>query len=286
VAILTLLGFSRREAHGQARKAQPFLPRATSSEDPFEGDEAPSLADLYTEIWRGAFPALHADPAPDRDLFYRSYVQTYLSRDVRDLAGTVDETRFLRFIKACAARTGNLLNLADLARDAGISPPTARAWLNILVTSFQVHLLEPWHTNRTKRLVRRPKLYFLDTGLCAYLGAWRTPEALESGAQSGAILETYVVTEILKSYWHFGRDAPLYFFRDRDGREIDLLIEQDGRLHPVEIKRAASPTRRWVRAFHALDRLGIPRGRGAVVSLVRRPVPIDAENDALPAGCL
>ena len=136
----------------------------------------------------------------DRDLFYGSYLQTYVQRDVRDLARVGDEMAFLRFLRAAAARTGQLLNMAELARDADVAPNTAKNWLSILEASGLIYLLQPWHTNLTKRLVKTPKLYFLDTGLCAYLTQWTSPQTLEAGAMSGAIFETWVMIELLKSY--------------------------------------------------------------------------------------
>lgn len=139
-----------------------------------------------------------------------------------------------RIWRACAARTAQILNIADLARDTGVAPNTAKSWLSILQTSGLIHLLEPYHTNVTKRLIKRPKLYFLDTGLCAWLTEWTSPATLEAGAASGAILETWILTELLKSWWHAGKRAPFYFYRDREKREIDLLIAQDAALHPLD----------------------------------------------------
>ena len=146
------------------------------------------------------------------------------------MARVGDESAFLRFLRAAAARTGQLLNMADLARDADVAPNTAKNWLSILQGSGIVYLLEPWHSNVTKRLVKSPKLYFLDTGLCAYLTEWSSPETLEAGAMSGAIFESWVVAEIIKSYLNSGRQAPLYYYRDKDKLEIDLLIVVDGTL--------------------------------------------------------
>src|SRR5436309_8783649 len=171
------------------------------------------------------------------------------------LAQVGNEASFLRFLRACAARTGQILNLTDLARDADVAVNTAKAWLSVLQASFQVLLLQPYHRNVTKRLLKTPKLYFLDTGLCAYLTEWSSPETLESGAMSGAVLETYVVTEVLKSWWNRGKQPPLYFYRDKDGREIDLVLIQDGTAYPMEVKKSASPRGEWTQPFATLDRL-------------------------------
>jgi predicted AAA+ superfamily ATPase len=227
--------------------------------------------------------------APERDLFYSSYIQTYLQRDVRDLANVGNERSFLRFLRACAARTGQLLNQADLCRDADVSPATGKAWLSILVSSGIVHLLEPFHSNFNKRLVKTPKLYLLDTGLAAYLTEWSSPLNLEAGAMNGAFLETWVVTEILKSYWHNGRRAPLFFYRDKDQKEIDLLIQQDRTLYPIEIKKTAQPTRDAVRHFTVLQNLGPSGygiGPGALICLAQTRLPLNADVCVVPVSSL
>ena len=242
-----------------------------------------TLKELYRLIWRGAFPAIALNDVVDRDLFYSSFVQTYLQRDVRDLARVGDEMAFLRFLRAAAARTGQLLNLADLARDADVAPNTAKSWLSILQAAEIVYLLEPYTTNLNKRLVKAPKLYFLDTGLAAYLTEWVNPETLEAGAMSGPILETWIVAELLKSYWHAGRRAPFYYYRDKDQREIDLLIVQDGIAYPLEIKKTSSPGKGDIRHFGALERLGLPVGPGGVIFLVGQPLPLTASTQSIPA---
>lgn len=270
VGILQLLGFSRRELLGRGETSKPFLPLPEESNTGSPLD----LMELYRLIWRGSFPAIAASDQGDRDLFYSSYIQTYLQRDIRDLARVGDEMAFLRFVRAAAARTGQLLNMADLARDADVAFNTAKSWLSILQTSGIVYLLEPYHSNLTKRLVKTPKLYFLDTGLCAYLTQWSTPETLESGAMSGAILETWIMGELLKSYWHNGRPAPFFYYRDKDKKEIDLLIVKDGTIYPLEFKKSASPGTGDVRHFSVLANLKLPIGAGAVVCLAQQSLPL------------
>ena len=286
VAVVTMLGLSDREQGGRGADAPPFLPTAEGIKERTSTAPALTLKELYQRIWRGAFPAIARDDALDRDLFYGSYVQTYLQRDVRDLARVGDETAFLRFLRAAAARTGQLLNLAELARDADVAPNTAKSWLSILQTSGIVHLLEPYHSNLTKRLVKAPKLYLLDTGLCAYLTEWSSAETLEAGAMSGAILETWVLGELLKSYWHNGRRAPFYFYRDKDQKEVDLLIVQDGTMYPLEFKKSARPRADDVRHFRVLDRLNLPVGPGALLCLVSQAVPLTATVQAVPVAAL
>jgi predicted AAA+ superfamily ATPase len=176
------------------------------------------------------------------------------------------------------------VNLSDLARDVDVSVPTAKSWLSVLVASCQVFLLQPYHANLTKRLVKTPKLYFLDTGLCAYLTGWASPATLAAGAMHGAIFETHVVAEILKSWWHRARNPPIYFYRDRDGREIDLVFDVDGYLWPVEIKHAATVRSDWAGPFTALRRVKKPVGAGAVICLAPEPLPVAREISALPFG--
>jgi len=287
VGVLQLQGFSQSE-----RQGTPFLPPFLPTEAglrPRQGRPALELGPLFRQVWLGSYPALHQEPAPGRDLFYGSYLQTYLQRDVRDLTQVGNERSFLKFLRACAARTGQLLNLADLCRDADISPPTGKIWLSILVSSGIIHLLEPFHSNLSKRLAKTPKLYMLDTGLAAYLTEWSTPETLEAGAMNGAMLETWVVVEILKSYWHNGRRAPLHFYRDKDQREIDLLIQQDQTLYPIEIKKTAQPGKEAIRHFQALEKLepaGFRTGPGALVCLAPQSLPLSSEVTIVPVGLL
>ena len=282
VAVIRLLGLTRAEMAGDGSDVPPFLPTPDENARRIGRARRLTLMELYRIIWRGNLPAIAIDEGVDRDLFYSSYVQTYLQRDLRDLARVGDETAFVRFLRAAAARTAQLLNLADLARDVDVAPNTAGSWLSILETAGIVHLLEPFHTNVSKRLVKTPKLYFLDTGLVAYLTAWGSPEVLEAGAMSGAILETWVVGEVLRSYWHNGLRPPAFYYRDKDGREIDLLLERDGVVHPLEIKKTASPSTAHVRHFRALERLGLTIGPGAVICLAETSLPLSASDVSLP----
>jgi predicted AAA+ superfamily ATPase len=217
-------------------------------------------------------------------LFFSSYVQTYIERDVRDLAQIGNQAAFVRFVRACAARTAQMLNLSDLARDVDISVPTAKSWLSILETSLLVHLLPAYSSNVTRRLIKTPKLYFLDTGLCSYLTGWTSPQTLAAGAMAGAIFETHVVAEVLKSWWGRARTPPLHYYRDKDGREIDMLFVRDNQTLAVEVKSAATPRRDWASAFRVLDGLRLERGPGAVVCLARQAVPLVDDVEAIPVG--
>ena len=282
VGVLHLLGLSRDEQRNAGNESRPFIPTPEEIDLRTRIKPPLSLKALFALIFRGSFPAIALDGSRDPTLFFSSYLQTYLQRDIRDLAKVGDEMAFLRFLRACAARTGQLLNMADLARDADISFNTAKNWLSILKSSGIVFLLEPFHNNLSKRLVKSPKLYFLDTGLCAYLTGWSTPETLEAGTMSGAILETWIVTEILKSYWHNGQEAPFTFFRDSEGREIDLLLSKDGILYPLEIKKTASPHPEDIRSFSVLRKLSVPIGPGGLICLSEQSLPLSETVRTIP----
>ena len=286
VGIVHLLGLSLQESLGKSLQTSPFLPHEEEIQLRSQQRKPLGLKELYRIIWRGSFPAIALTKEMDRDLFYSSYVQTYLQRDVRDLAKVGDEISFLRFLRASAARTGQLLNFSDLARDADVSPNTAKNWMSILQTSGLVYLLEPYHSNVTKRLIKTPKLYFLDTGLCSYLTEWSSPETLEAGAMSGAVLETWILTEILKSYWHNGRRAPFYYYRDKDKKEIDLLIIQDGTIYPLEFKKSGSPRKNAVKHFSVLEKLNMTIGQGGVICLSEHSLPLTKTTFTIPAATL
>ncbi|HNU68797.1 MAG TPA: ATP-binding protein [Myxococcota bacterium] len=282
IAILNLAALSAGECAGRAADCPPFIPGEPETDNRILAAPAPDLMDVYSKIWRGSMPELIDSPGTERDAFFDAYVQTYIQRDVRDLTRVGDEMAFLRFLRAAAARTGTLLNMADMARDTGISPKTAASWLSILQTSGLVHLLEPWYLNRTTRLIKAPKLYFLDTGLASYLTDWPTPGTLEKGALSGPILETWVVSELLKSFWHNGRKAPMYYLRDKDGIEIDVLIQRGDTLIPLEIKKTSNPGREDIRHFHHVESTGMKRGPGGVLCLARQAMPLGENTWSIP----
>ena len=286
VGVVHLLGLSRKEMAAQGLECAPFLPTPDAIGGRLGKSGKLPLKDLYRLIWRGAFPAMALSHEVDRDFFYSSYVQSYLQRDVRDLARVGDEMAFLRFLRAAAARTGQLLNLTDLSRDVHVAVNTAKNWLSILQASGVAYLLEPYHTNLTSRLVKTPKLYFLDTGLCAYLTEWSSPETLEAGAMSGAILETWIMAELLKGYLHNGRRAPFYYYRDKDQKEIDLLIVEDGTIYPLEFKKTASPNKEDVRHFQILKKLSMPIGPGGVICLSEQSLPLTPATQSIPVAAI
>ncbi len=282
VAILRLQGLSDFEVN-KTPQVEPFIPEYDYLLNLSNIMKPQKLPKIYEKIWHGSFPLLLTNKNTDRNTFYDSYIQTYLQRDVRDLTKVGDEKAFVKFLRATAARTGQLVNYTDLARDADISANTAKAWLSILETSGLIYLIEPYYNNRTKRLVKAPKLYFMDTGLCSYLTQWPTPESLEAGAMSGNILETYIMCELLKSYWHNGKQPPFYFYRDKDQKEIDLLIEQGGKIYPIEVKKTSNPDKKAVSNFKTLEKLNVTIGEGAVICLSSDFIPMNKDVNIVPA---
>lgn len=287
IGLLTLLGFSLRERYGVSCDA-PFIPT-----DEYFAKRKNNLPDIsYDDVWRiihrGSMPELCENQDFDWQLFYSAYVLTYIERDVRDLSEVGDSVKFTRFMIATAASTGQLVNMASLARDVGISQPTAERWLSILVSSNIVYLLKPYSNNITKRAIKTPKLYFLDTGLAAYLTKWNTVDVLKNGAMAGAFFESFVISEIIKSYYNKGIvEPPLYFYRDRDMNEIDLLIEDGGTLYPLEMKKHADPQKKDMGAFDVLDKIpGMERGPGGVICLYDKLVTLKGNDRVIPINYL
>jgi predicted AAA+ superfamily ATPase len=240
-----------------------------------------NLTDIYKLIYKGSMPALHTrDQSVER--FYASYVDTYIHRDIRDLTQVGDEIQFQRFLTACAARTSQMVNYSELAKDVGISSPTAKHWLSLLVTSGIVVLIEPYFNNTLKRIIKAPNMYFMDTGLCAYLTRWTSSESLEVSAMSGAFFETFVVTEVIKSYLNAGKRPPVFYYRDSDQKEIDLIIEDNGKLQPIEIKKSANPKKDAGRHFSVLEKTGKKSADGSIICMSDDMIPITKENWAVP----
>lgn len=216
--------------------------------------------------------------------YFGAYMQTYLERDIRDLISVKDESKFLKFLSCAAARTAQEVNLADMAKDLGIDRKTADGWLSILVSSGLVYLLGPYSGNTIKRIIKRPKLYFMDTGLACYLTLWNNPRALELSAMAGAMFESYVVSEIIKGYVNQGINVRSRFcyYRDNNGREIDLMIIENGKLYPIEIKKSADPGKDALKNFGVLDSLPEETGAGAIICMTPMVVPLDDKNKLVP----
>ena len=243
-------------------------------------------AEIYERIYKGGMPQLNSGEIADRDTFYQSYIRTYIERDVRDLSGDIDVMKFYRFITSAAARCSQLVNYKSIADDADIDQVTAKNWLNIMETLGLIFYLHPYSNNLLKRTIKSPKLYFYDSGLVAYLTRWSSVETLMNGAQSGALLENYVVSEIIKGYHNCGLTPYLHYYRDKDGMEIDIIWENNGTLYPLEIKKTSNPDIRLTNVFHALEKGGKTVGPGGIVCLKNEFLPLDNKNCIIPIRCL
>ena len=280
VALLHMSPLSQREIIGAP--CVPFttnLGRLLAEQNQIQPVTTP---ELFARLWNGSMPGLISGQTPDRNIFYSSYLSTYVERDVRDLSGSVDALKFNRFVTAVAARCSQLLNYNALAEDADIDMPTAKAWVNILETLGIIFLLHPYSNNVLKRTIKTPKVYFYDTGLICYLTRWSSPEVAESGAMNGALLENFTVSEIMKSYQNAGLEPYLYFYRDRDAKEIDVVLEGDGKLYPLEIKKTAAPDKRLTRVFGVIDKSPLQLGTGAILCMADHFSAFDRDNLIVP----
>ena len=238
--------------------------------------------EMFERIWSGGMPGHRSGRYTDRDVFYSSYIQTYINRDVSDMIPGVDKLLFADFIRAAACRVGQLLNTHDIAQDVGVSDDTAKRWLQVLEKSEVIFYLRPYSNNLLKRTVRTPKMYFFDTGLAAYLTKYASPEILMNGAINRAILENYTVAEIRKTWLNSARECLMHYYRDRDTNEIDMVIEADGELHPLEIRKSTNPGTELASAFKVLDKGSVPRGTGAILCLREEMSAIDRNTFILP----
>ena len=238
--------------------------------------------EMYQRIWNGGMPGHRSGKYTDRNVFYSSYIQTYINQDVSDMIPGIDKLLFADFIRAAACRVGQMLNVHDIAQDVGVSDDTARRWLQILEKSEVIFYLRPYSNNLLKRTVKTPKMYFFDTGLAAYLTRYSSPEILMNGAINGAILENYTVAEIRKTWLNSAKECLLHYYRDKDTNEIDMVIEADGELHPLEIKKSTNPGIELVSAFKVLDKGSVPRGAGAILCLREELSAIDRNTYILP----
>lgn len=287
IGMMVMLGLSMREKTG-CLNTSPFIPTDSYFEERKQDLKPIPYDAIWDNIHRGSMPELWNNPDFDWQMYYSAYVRTYLERDVRELTKVEDEVKFTRFIAVMAARTGQLLNLASVANDVGISQPTAERWLSILVASNLVYLLKPYANNLTNRAVKTPKMYFLDTGLAAYLTRWTSASVLKNGAMAGEFFETFVVSEVVKSYYNRGiTDPPLYFYRDKDQKEIDLLIEEGDMLYPLEMKKHADPKVSDLKNFDVLDKIpGVKRGPGGVICAYDRLVTLKGNDRVIPINYL
>lgn len=263
-AVLTLLPFGYAERIGRGAYARDMGHWLAALSPNGEAQHPPALSEV---LLRGHYPELASRSQVDRQLWCGSYLTTYLERDIRNLANVGDLGQFERFLKLCAIRTAQILNVSEMARDIGISVPTARRWLSLLETGYQVYLLPPYYRNVGKRLVKSPKLYFTDTALASYLLGLHDRSALMNGPSFGGLFETLVVVDVWKRFLHFGQMPALYYLRSRDGLEVDLVIEWAGRLHLFEIKGASTITPQHAVSLKRLaDHLGSSVKTAALIS--------------------
>lgn len=253
------------------REPALFRPEISALKERLLKAQSKNVHELYERIFRGGMPKLLATDM-DRDRFYMDYVNTYLERDIKDLAQVGKLTAFYDFLVFMAARTAQELRYEEIARAVGVSAPTAKEWVAILERSGVLFILRPYYSNISKRLVRTPKVYFMDTGLAAYLCRWPNASTLENGAMDGAFLETYVVTEILKSYYNAGKQPDLYYYRDVDKKEIDLLIIDGERIYPIEVKKGKNPSHAD-KNFSVLDKLELSVQPGLIMCLSDELIP-------------
>lgn len=280
ICIIEMNGLSLRELHG-VDFSEPFIPSETYIQR--RSEKIVPYTDIWQRIHRGSMPAL-ADGNISWEQHYRSYIRTYIDRDIRDLIKASNLTTFSRFMTGIAARTGELYNAASIASDIGISLKTVQEWTSMLESSGIVRLVYPFERNIAKRAIKTPKLYFMDTGLVCALVGWTSPTVAQNGAMSGALFETFVVSEIIKSHLNAGGDCSrIFFYRDRNMNEIDLVIEQDGILHPIEVKKSARPQAAMAKSFARLNSIpGFTAGHGCILCLADKKTELSEHVSALP----
>ncbi len=296
VGIVPMLGLANSEINGSLFLQFEVDPAALLNRVAVA--RSMNVSEVFERIYRGSMPRLYERQDVSLETYFESYLDTYLTRDIRDLKQVGDEAAFLNFIRVVAARTATNVNYDALAQEAGITGPTAKHWLSILISSGIVVLIEPYSNNALKRIIKAPRMYFADTGLCAHLMGWGSPTVLENSSMSGAFFETWVVMEIYKSYLNVGKRPPLYFYRDSNRKEIDLILYQNGTVFPIEIKKGTNP-KDAVKNFSVLtpiekepteeDRfagtahLKTNIGTGAVICMASDLIPIDKKNWYVPA---
>lgn len=280
-AIVHMSSLSQSELYGD-HWSEPLSLELQKLNNRKEHLAACGSAEMFERIWNGGMPGHRSGRFKDRDVFYSSYIQTYINRDVTDMIPGVDKLLFADFIRAAACRVGQMLNTHDIAGDVGVSDDTAKRWLQVLEKSEVIFYLRPYSNNLLKRTVKTPKMYFFDTGLVAYLTKYSSPEILMNGAINGAILENYTVAEIRKTWLNSAKECLMHYYRDKDTNEIDMVVEADGELHPLEIKKSTNPGTELASAFKVLDKGSVPRGTGAILCLREELSAIDRSTFILP----
>lgn len=290
VAIINLTSLSQHEIFNSTKTPQELTPFSLEINSLSQKSKKKKcdVNEIFKRIFNGSMPGFASGKFTNRDVFYSSYLQTYISRDIAEdeESKDIDKVKFVDFIRAAACRTAQILNIHSIAQDVEISDDTAKRWLYYLEKSGVVFYLRPYENNLLKRTIKAPKVYFFDTGLVAYLTRYTTPEILQSGAINGAIFENYVVCELRKNFLNRGIEPPFYYYRDKDGNEVDVVIESDGVLHPIEIKKSQSPTLAMIKGFKALAKASVPVSTGAVICAREELGALDANNFIIPVGLL
>ena len=244
------------------------------------------IDDVFEHIWRGGYADVMQATPEQMQVYYQSYIDNYLIADAVNDEGIKDTAAFKRFLRACAAIVGNLVNYKTLADAAGVSVVTARKWLDVLQDMDVIYLLEPYSNNELQRLIKTSKLYFCDTGLCAYLTRWLTRDSLRDGAAGGHFFENYVVMELVKNYAYSKNQALLSFYRDTNAKEIDVFIEENGKIHPLEIKKSANPDKKEIKKYNNLEKTSVDIGNGGIICMYPNPFPIDRLNCYIPCNLI
>lgn len=283
VSVLNLTALSGAEIDRENRG--PFVVDIKAAMERMHATKPADVEDVFARMVKGGMPSVIVKNI-EPDVYYSSYLSTYIEKDIKAFSESVNPMKFLAFLTALAARCSQLLNVASIARDAEINQKQASDWLDMLRALGMVFLLRPYSNNLLKRLIKAPKVYFYDTGFVSYLTKWSSAAALQAGAMSGAALENYVVSEIAKSYLSAGKTPPMYYYRDKDGNEIDLILEHDGILNPIEIKKTANPSADLIRAFTVLDKGSLKRGSGAIICMKPQVLPLDRENFTIPVWAI
>ncbi|MCD7763491.1 MAG: ATP-binding protein [Lachnospiraceae bacterium] len=285
IGILELYSLSAREKAGL-----PFENELEFSLDVLRERQARvpknNIINVFHHIWEGGMPQVQDIDEELRQEYFNSYVDTYLMCDVTEAGGITDAVRFRKFLIGCASLVSEQINYTTLAESADIASSTAREWLKVLEALHIVYLLPPYSNNELKRLSKTPKLYFCDTGLCAYLSMWLTPDTLRNGAASGHYFENYVVMELVKNYAYSKAKANISYYRDSNAKEIDIFIEENNVIHPFEIKKSASPDRREVKKYRIIDKASLQRGYGGIICMCEEPIPIDDSNCFIPSNLI
>jgi predicted AAA+ superfamily ATPase len=280
VAVLSMTTLSQAEISGVP--SEPLNIELSQLQAREQSRSKLDVQQIFERIFRGSMPGVVSGQNMGIGIFYSGYLTTYIERDVKELSDAIDSLKFLRFITAVAARCSQMLNVSEIAQDADINQKQAKDWLQILETLGIIFYLHPYSNNLLKRLVKTPKLYFYDTGLVCYLTKWTSAAVLENGAMNRAILENYVVSEIAKTYLNSGIEPAIYYYRDKDSKEIDVVLERDGKLNPLEIKKTSNPGSELTRVFSLLDKASVPRGKGGVICMKPSVGAIDRDNYIIP----